>query len=83
MHRRGFLTSWGARDPQVRYPVVTRAAEKSRTNRIIGVICPLLPPRVFAKYLPISKMIGRGGGDRIHEVLHIPSLDITSDVMEQ
>src|ERR1700752_5509543 len=43
---------------------VTRAAENSRTNRIIGVICPLLPPRVFAKSRPVRKMVGRGGGDR-------------------
>jgi hypothetical protein len=47
-----------------RNPAVTRAAENSCTNRIIGVICPLLPPRVFAKFLPIRKMVGRGGGDR-------------------
>jgi hypothetical protein len=33
-------------------------------NRIIGVICPLFPPRVFAKCLPIRRMIGRCGGDR-------------------
>src|SRR5216684_5553494 len=47
-------------------PVVTRAARTSRTNRIIEVICPLLPPRVFVKSRPIRKMVGRGGGDRTH-----------------
>jgi len=45
-------------------PAVTHAAENSCTNRIIGVICPFLPPRVFAKCLPIRRMVGRGGGDR-------------------
>ena len=50
-----------------RNPAVTRAAENSRTNRIIGLICPLLPPRVFAKSRPIRKMVGRGGGDRIYQ----------------
>jgi hypothetical protein len=34
------------------------------TNRIIGLICPFLPPRVFVKCPSISKMVGRGGGDR-------------------
>ena len=48
--------------------VVTRAAENSRTNRIVRVICPLLPPRDFAKSLPISRMVGRGGGDRTHDL---------------
>src|SRR5258707_5454327 len=47
-----------------RNPAVTRAGENSRTNRIIGLICPLLPPRVFAKSRPIRRMVGRGGGDR-------------------
>jgi len=45
-------------------PVVTRAAEKETHNRIIGLICPFLPPRVFVKYPSIRKMLGRGGGDR-------------------
>ena len=45
-------------------PVVTRAAENFRSNRIIGLICPFLPPRVFVKCPSIMKMDGRGGGDR-------------------
>lgn len=47
-------------------PVATRAAE-IHTNRIIGVICPFLPPRVCANCLPI-RMIGRGGEDRTHDL---------------
>jgi hypothetical protein len=42
-------------------PVVTRAIENSYANRMIGVICPFLPLAFFAKFLPISRMIGRGG----------------------
>ena len=37
---------------------------KKTQNRIISLICPFLPPRVFAKYLPIKGMVGRGCGDR-------------------
>jgi hypothetical protein len=37
-------------------------------NRIIEAICPLLPPRVFVKCLPIKRMVGRGGGDRTHDL---------------
>ena len=44
-------------------PAVTRAAKKKQ-NRIIGLICPFLPPRVFIKYPAIRKIDGRGGGDR-------------------
>src|ERR1022692_5233090 len=44
-------------------PVVTRAPEKETQNRITGLICPFLPPSVFAKYLPARRMVGRGGGD--------------------
>jgi hypothetical protein len=46
-------------------PAVTRAAKKKQ-NRIIGLICPFLPPRVFIKYPAIRKIDGRGGGDRKH-----------------
>ena len=34
-------------------------------RRIVGLICPFLPPPVFVEY-PIRKIDGRGGGDRIH-----------------
>src|SRR2546430_3790486 len=37
---------------------------KETQNRIIGLICPFLPPRVFVKCPSIRKMDGRGGGDR-------------------
>lgn len=53
---------------QVRF--VTRAAKNLVTNRFIELICPFLPSRVFAKFLPISRMIGRGGGDRIFGKSH-------------
>jgi hypothetical protein len=33
-------------------------------NRIIGFICPFLPPREIPKCPSIRKMVGRGGGDR-------------------
>jgi hypothetical protein len=36
-------------------PVVTRAAECQHTNRIIGFICPFLPPRIFVK-CPLIRM---------------------------
>src|SRR5258708_16895681 len=45
-------------------PVVTRVTERLLTNRIIGLICPFLPPRDLYKCPPIRKMDGRGGGDR-------------------
>jgi hypothetical protein len=45
-------------------PAVTRATEKETQNRIIGLICPFLPPRVFVKCPSIRKMDGRSGGDR-------------------
>jgi hypothetical protein len=45
-------------------PVVTRAAAKKYKNRIIRLICPFLPPRIFVKCPSIRKMDGRGGGDR-------------------
>ncbi|OLD80258.1 MAG: hypothetical protein AUF67_12900 [Acidobacteria bacterium 13_1_20CM_58_21] len=38
--------------------------EKKNANRIIGLICPFLPPRVFVKCPSVRKMDGRGGGDR-------------------
>jgi len=38
--------------------------EKKNGNRIIGLICPFLPPRVFVKCPSVRKMDGRGGGDR-------------------
>jgi len=47
-------------------PVVTRVTERLLTNRIIGLICPFLPPRDLYKCPPIRKMDGRGGGDRTH-----------------
>jgi hypothetical protein len=50
--------------PNFANPDVTRAAEKETQNRIIGLICPFLPPRVFVKCPSIRKMDGRGGGDR-------------------
>jgi hypothetical protein len=50
-----------------RRPVVTRAAKKETQNRVIRLICPFLPPRVFAKCLPIRTMVGRGGGDRTRD----------------
>jgi hypothetical protein len=34
--------------------------------------CPLLPTRVFAKCLPIIRMIGRGGGDRTRAPFEFP-----------
>jgi hypothetical protein len=37
---------------------------KETQNRIIGLICPFLPPRVFVKCPSIRKIDGRGGGDR-------------------
>src|SRR6266851_3918579 len=37
---------------------------KKTQNRIIDLICPFLPPRVFVKCPSIRKMNGRGGGDR-------------------
>ena len=49
-------------------PVVTRAAEDNCTNRIIGLICPFLPPRICVKCPSIRKMAGRGGGDRTHDL---------------
>ena len=52
---------------QLARPVVTRAAEKETQNRVIRLICPFLPPRVFVKCPSIRKMDGRGGGDRIHQ----------------
>jgi hypothetical protein len=55
-------------DYVLKNPVVTRAAENYRTNRIMELICPFLPPRVFAKCLPIRRMVGRGGGDRTHDL---------------
>src|ERR1700726_1958746 len=45
-------------------PVVTRAAAKKHKNRIIRLICPFLPPRIFVKCPSIRKMNGSGGGDR-------------------
>ena len=42
--------------------------EELGTDRIIGVVCPLLPTRAFSKFLPISRMIRRGGGDRTQSV---------------
>jgi hypothetical protein len=45
-------------------PVVTPAAEKYTHDRITGLICVFLPARVFARCLPIKRMVGRGGGDR-------------------
>ena len=51
--------------PNFANPDVSRAAEKETQNRIIGLICPFLPPRVFVKCPSIRKMDGRGGGDRI------------------
>ena len=41
---------------------------KETQNRIIGLICPFLPPRVFVKCPSIRKMDGRGGGDRTHDL---------------
>jgi hypothetical protein len=41
---------------------------KETQNRIIGLICPFLPPRVFVKCPSIRKMVGRGGGDRTHDL---------------
>jgi hypothetical protein len=32
---------------------------------IIDLICPFLPPCIFVKCPSITKMVGRGGGDRI------------------
>jgi hypothetical protein len=55
-------------DYVLKNPVVTRAAENQCTNRIIELICPFLPPRVFAKCPAIRKMDGRGGGDRTHDL---------------
>jgi len=55
--------------PNFANPDVTRAAEKETQNRIIGLICPFLPPRVFVKCPSIRKMDGRGGGDRTHDPL--------------
>jgi hypothetical protein len=42
--------------------------QKKPQNRIINRICPFLPPRVFAKCLPARWMVGRGGGDRTHDL---------------
>ena len=38
--------------------------KKTHKNRIIGSICPFLPPRDFGKCPSIMKIDGRGGGDR-------------------
>jgi hypothetical protein len=68
------------RDTKIRAPVSVEFSSElkirlslvplrtSCTNRIIEVICPLLPPRVFVKSRPIRKMVGRGGGDRTHDL---------------
>jgi hypothetical protein len=37
-------------------------------NRTTGLICPFLPPRIVVKSQPIKKMVGRGGGDRTHDL---------------
>ena len=42
-----FLLSVGWRHAVPTNPVVTRAADNSRTNRIIGLICPLFAPSRF------------------------------------
>jgi hypothetical protein len=42
--------------------------KEKHKNRTIGRICPFLPPRVFAKCLPARRMVGRGGGDRTHDL---------------
>ena len=41
---------------------------KKTQNRIIGLICPFLPPHIFGKCPPVRKMDGRGGGDRTHDL---------------
>ena len=50
----------GLRSNHVRLSLVP--LKVSRTNRIVEVICPLLPPRVFAKCLPIRRTVARVAG---------------------
>jgi hypothetical protein len=45
--------------------------EEEKRNRIIGLISPFLPPRVFLKCPSIRAMDGRGGGDRTKSAIEI------------
>jgi len=42
---------------------------------MIGVICPLLPPRVFAKCLPINGMVGGAVGIENNSVWNFKELE--------
>jgi len=53
----GIAQSLHVNDEGLTNPVVTHAAENQRTNRIIGLICPFLPPRESPKCPPIRKML--------------------------